>query len=261
MLKLSFIITCFLFSSHALFAQDKSSKPSKLELRNTVIISLAYARHMPMGNLKDRFGSSNTYGIGGAYKFGRNWQAGGGLDLIFSGKVKENTMFDTITGPSNSMIDAQGNLAVVRLYERGYLMHFDFGKVIQLDRLHQNSGLLITGGFGIMSHKIKFQFTRNIMPQLEHGIYKGYDRMSNGLLLRGFLGYQRMEPDELFSFFGGIEYMKGYTRNRRELNYDTRVRDNTLRSDILFGIKIGVIFTINGRKAGQKKGEEEKFYQ
>jgi hypothetical protein len=34
-----------------------------------------------------------------------------------------------------------------------------------------------------------------------------------------------------------------------------------LRNDILIGIKAGVIFTINGRKAGEKKGEEEKFYQ
>ncbi len=210
--------------------------------------------------MADRFGNSNTLGIGGAYKFGRNWQAGGGLDLIFSGTVKENNMFDSITGPSNNMIDAQGNLALVRLYERGFHFHFDFGKIITLDRIHKNSGLLLTGGIGMMQHKIRFQFTRTIMPQLENGMYKGYDRLSNGFMLRGFMGYQRTEPDELLHFYAGVEYLKGFTKSRRELNYDTRVRDTRLRNDILLGLKIGFIIPIGGRKTGTKKGEEEKFY-
>ncbi len=265
MLKIFIILPCLYLSLLTLRAQDTTKtlhkKPERPELRNMAMIVLSYARHTPAGNMKDRFGGSNTYGVGGGYKFGNNWQAGGGLDLIFSGKVKENNMFDSITGVSNSMIDGQGNLAVVRLYERGYHFHFDFGKIFLLDRIHRNSGLLFTGGVGMLQHKIKFQFTRNILPQLEHGAYKGYDRMSNGLMLRGFIGYQRMEPDELFTFYGGIEYLKGFTMNRRELNYDTRVRDNTQRNDILFGAKVGVIFTISGRKAGAKKGEEEKFYQ
>jgi hypothetical protein len=252
---------CFLFVSTSLFAQDTAKRQAKPEYRNIVQITLNYARHAPMGTMKERFGTSNSYGIGTGYKFGRNWQVNAGLDLMFGGKVKENNMFDSITGASRSMIDANGNLAVVRLYERGYMFHFDFGKIIQMDRIHKNSGLLFTGGIGMMSHKIKFQFTRNIMPQLENGLYKGYDRMSNGLMLRGFAGYQRMEPDELFSFYAGIEYLRGYTRSRRSLNYDTRLPDNRLRNDLLIGIKAGVIFTINGRKAGEKKGEEEKFYQ
>ncbi len=261
MLKFCSFTFCFLFTYFFSSAQDSSKRSIKPEYRNIVLITLNFARHTPLGTMQERFGASNTYGIGTGYKFGHNWQFNAGVDLLFSGKVKENGMFDSITGASNSMIDANGNLAVVRLYERGYMFHFDFGKIIQMDRIHRNSGLLFTAGVGMMSHKIKFQFTRNIMPQLENGIYKGYDRMSNGLMLRGFAGYQRMEPNEFFSFYGGIEYLKGYTRNRRTINYDTRMPDNRLRNDILLGVKIGVIFTITGRTAGKKKGEEEKFYQ
>jgi hypothetical protein len=213
-----------------------------------------------MGDLADRFGGSNTLGIAGAYKFGRNWQAGGGFDVIFGSRVKENTMFDSITGNSGSMIDAQGNLAVVRLYERGFHFHFDFGKIINLDRMNRNSGLLLTGGIGMMQHNIKFQFTRTIMPQLENGMYKGYDRLSNGFMIRGFIGYQRLEPDEFLHLHIGVEYLKGFTQSRRELNYDTRIKDTLHRNDILLGLKVGLIIPITGRKAGTKKGEEEKYY-
>lgn len=259
-LKTGIILICLWASFYVGVAQEKSKKPSTTALRNTYQIIISYARHKPMGSMGNRFGNSNTLGLGGAYKFGHNWQAAAGFDVVFGSTVKENTIFDSMTGPSNSLIDAQGNLAVVRLYERGYHFHFDFGKVINLDRIHKNSGLLLTGGMGMMQHKIKFQFTRTILPQLENGMYKGYDRLSNGFMLRGFIGYQRMEPDEMLSFYAGLEYLKGFNRNRRELNYDTRLKDTQLRNDILFGFKIGVIIQLAGRKTGTKKGEEEKFY-
>lgn len=252
-------IVIYLFSI-SLKAQEKDKNALSDQYRNQTLISIAYARHMPLGTMTERFGSSNTLGIGCDYKFGRNWQVGGGLDVIFGSVVKENTMFDTITGASGSMIDAQGNLAVVRLYERGFHFHFDFGKVIPLDRMNLNSGLLISGGIGMIQHNIKFQFTRTIMPQLENGMYKGYDRLSNGFMLRGFIGYQRTEPDELLHFYIGLEYLKGFTQSRREYNYDTRTRDNAMRNDILFGFKVGLIIPLLGKQAGTKKGEEEKFY-
>lgn len=262
--KLFNLTICF-FIAASLQAKDSTRRAPGLPertYRNAGLIGISYARHTPLSDMKVRFGNSNTFGLAGGYKFGKkNWTISGGADIIFSSNVNENTMFDTITGPSGSMIDAQGNLAVVRLYERGYHFHFDFGRVIPLDRIHTNSGILFTEGVGFMQHKVKFLYTRTIMPQLEKDIFKGYDRLSNGLMLRVFLGYQRMEPDELFSFFAGIEYLRGFTRNRRELNYDTRVRDTRLRKDELVGLKFGVIIPILGRKAGTKKGEEEKFFE
>lgn len=262
-LKFIQLTFCFIFVSTAVAGDSTLNKARLIQsnLRNAVIISPGFARHVAMGTMSDRFGNSNTIGLAAGYKFGRNYTFTAGADIIFSGRVKENTMFDSITGPSGSMIDAQGNLAVVRLYERGYHFHFDFGKIIVLNRIHRNSGLLLSGGIGMMQHKIKFQFTRTIMPQLENDIYKGYDRLSNGMMLRGFAGYHRMEPGEMFSYYIGLEYLKGFTRSRRELNYDTRTRDTSLRNDILFGLKFGLIIPIHGRQAGTKKGEEEQYFQ
>lgn len=248
-----------MFVSIGLKAAD-TTKTSAMGYRNTIMIGVNYSRQVPVGLLSKRFGSSNSVGASLGYKFGRNFQIQGAINGMFGGKVKENNMFDTMIGQSGYLIDINGNFAEVRLYERGYNWHFDFGKVFPINRFDINSGLLVTAGAGFMQHKIKYTFQRTVLPQLEGEYANGYDRLTNGFMLRGFIGYQRIDKQAMFNFVAGIEVLNGYTKNRRSYNYDTRAADTRSRNDLLIGFKFGIMVNIDGRLAGTKKGEEGKFF-
>ena len=256
------IICLFLCPLWAYSADSTAVASSKhSNYRNTVLLCMNYARQAPIGVLSKRFGGSNSVGFTFAYKFGRNFQVQGGVNTIFSGKVKESGILDSMIGNGGLLIDNTGTYADVRMYERGYNWHVDFGKIIPLGSFERNSGLLITGGLGFMQHKLKFTFQRTVLPQLENNYYKGYDRLTNGLMVRGFVGYQRIDPNGRMNFYAGMELLNGFTKNRRSYNYDTRKSDTELRNDMLLGLKIGIMISLSGRQAGNKKGDEERFFE
>ncbi len=259
------IIFIFLLLSFSMSAKDiRNDSVSKNKINfldNSILFGVSYAYQQPSGMLLKRFGFSNSLGFSTSYKFGPNIFIQGGIDVFFGSDVKETGILDSITGPSGQLIDAQGNLISVKLYQRGYVWHFNIGKIIPLSRMNLNSGLLFTGGCGFMQHKIKFQYSRGTVPQLDGQNFMGYDRLTNGLMLRGFVGYQRIDPLGMFNYFAGVEFLQGYTYNRRSLNYDTRVRELARRNDILTGIKIGIMVKISGKQAGRKKGENDNFFE
>jgi hypothetical protein len=253
----------YLAPATLLWSQDTLAKKSKLpsSLRNSVLFCVNYGRQVPLADMAKRFGGSNSIGFTAAYKFGKNFQVQAGINTFFSGKVKENGLFDSMKSSSAYLLDINGAYAEIRLYERGYHWHVDFGKIIPLSKFDRNSGLLFTAGLGFMQHKIKFTYEKTVLPQLDNDYYKGYDRLSNGLMARGFIGYQKIDPDGMFNYMGGIEILNGFTKNRREFNYDTRMKDNTSRTDLMIGLKIGIMVTLAGRQAGTKKGDEERIFE
>ncbi len=76
-----------------------------------------------------------------------------------------------------------------------------------------------------MQHKLKYNFAKDLLPQLEGDYVKGYDRLSNGFMTYQFIGYQHMDPRQYVSLIGGVEFYQGYTQSRRGYNYDTRTFD------------------------------------
>lgn len=240
---------------------DTARKKPRTELRNSVLFGFSYSRQAPVGELSKRFGGNSGLGVTAGYKLGRNFLLQAGVQVIFSGKVRENNVFDSMTGSTGYLIDMNGSYTDVHMYERGYNWHIDFGKIFPINKFEKNSGLLITAGGGFMQHKLKFTYSRTLVPQLDNGYYKGYDRLTNGFMLRGFIGYQRIDPKGMLSFVCGVEILDGFTKNRREFNYDTRVKDDHLRHDMLIGARIGVMIALQGRKAGTKKGDEERFFE
>lgn len=257
------LIICFLLASLQTFAQDTAKSSGNVkhkELRNSVLLCFNYTRQYPLGSLSERFGGNNAVGFTGAYKFGNNFQVQAGINTIFGSKIKENGIFDTMIGSSGYLIDINGQFAEIKQYQRGYNWHLDFGKIIPVNKFEKNSGILMTAGAGFMQHYIKYQFQRTVLPQIEGEYAKGYDRLTNGFMLRGFVGYQRIDPESMFNFLGGIEYLHGFTQSRRSYNYDTRQADTQKRNDIQLGIKVGFMISLSGRQAGTKKGEEGHFF-
>ena len=51
------------------------------------------------------------------------------------------------------------------------------------------------------------------------------------------------------NFYGGFEFTQGFTKNRREMNFDTGQKDDLARLDMLFGFRLGWVFPIYKRIA------------
>jgi len=230
-------------------------------MQNQVFIGFNYSRLTPFGDLADRFGSANSVGISAHYKFAGNFQIQGGIHSLFGSKVKEYSVFDTLIGSSGYLLDLNGNYAEVKLYERGYYWHIDAGKIFPLNGFNVNSGIFVSAGLGFIQHKIKFNFQRTVLPQIEGDYQKGYDRLTNGLMFRGFAGYQHLSPSGMFNFVAGIEVLQGSTRSRREFNFDTRIADTKVRNDLMLGLKMGIMINIYRRGRGNLNDREEKIYQ
>ncbi len=257
--SLTFIVLILSFSLYGKLAKD-STKPNIKSFVNATYINADYHFSMPFSDFKNRYGASNLIGIGIGHKFNRNYVVGGSVSYLFGGKVKESSILDSLIGSSGELINNQGNLATLRMYLRGWSYQFYIGKLFYLNPKKVNSGIILKAGIGFLQHKIKFQFTPTTLPQIDGDYMKGYDRLSNGIMYKQFIGYTHFDQEGMFSYYIGVESLIAKTKNRREINFDTRVKDNKVYTDILIGPKIGLMIVFNGRVATGKKGEDNRFF-
>jgi hypothetical protein len=89
-----------------------------------------------------------------------------------------------------------------------------------------------------LQHKIWIHANTNIYPQLDATYVKGYDRMTNGAMVGGSLGYLYLEKKRFLSFYGGIDFKAGFTQERRNWNFDLMSADKHQRLDMFIGIKL-----------------------
>lgn len=216
-----------------------------------VMIGATVAYQLPGGDMADRFG--NNFNTGGVFqwKSKTNWILGIEGDFLFAESVKENNILDKYLTPDGNIIDGQGSYAIVSLRERGLKAEIKAGKIFPVIGPNKNSGLMATLGIGYLQHKIKIETPGNPIPYLEGDYLKGYDRLSTGIELTEFLGYMNFSNRRLINFYAGIEMTQAFTKNRRQMNFDTGTSDNKSRTDLLFGIRIGWVFPIYKRIADQ----------
>jgi len=254
-------IFCLFLFPLTVLGNDSTAKKKSPVYRNATLLCFNYGRQVPVGILAKRYAGSNSVGFTAAYKFGKNFQVQTGINTIFSGKVKENGILDSMIGNGGLLLDINGTYAEVKMYQRGLHWHADIGKIIPISNFDMNSGLFFSAGLGFIQHKIKFTHQRTVLPQLEGEYYKGYDRLTNGFMLRGFAGYQRIDPKGMLNFVAGIEILNGFTKNRRSFNYDTRQAETSMRNDLLIGLKFGIMISLKGGQAGIKKNDEERYFE
>lgn len=70
-------------------------------------------------------------------------------------------------------------------------------------------------------------------------------------MLNQFLGYINFSNSKRINFYAGLNFTEGFTQNRRAMNFDTGLKDNTKRFDLLIGFRIGWIFPLYKRMADQ----------
>lgn len=197
------------------------------------------AIQQPAGDLGDRFG--NNVSIGGSFQWKSRSNILLGIDgnFIFGDQVKENAILSDISTKQGYVIGVNGLYADVFLYERGYSIIAKAGKIFPWIGPNKNSGITFTGGLGFIQHKIRIEDKTNTAAPLTKEYKKGYDRLTNGICFYQFVGYTNFSNTKLVNFYIGFELMEAFTQNRRSYNFDTMMKDDSQRLDVLVGVKLG----------------------
>lgn len=236
----------FLFLCALLFGMSLQTK-AQVSVKDSVIaitmVNASFAFHQPDGDLADRFGNSNAIGLSALRKTNKNWIWGAELNFIIGSDIQDDELFDNITA-GLSVIDANGQLATIRVFQRGMYFNATVGKIIPVLGPNKNCGIMLTAGLGYMYHKIKIESLGNRTPQLSDDLIEGYDRYTAGMFTSQFIGYSYLSNKRKINFYAGFEFLQGYTEDKRAFNYTTGERIEGQRNDLLWGFRIGWILPI-----------------
>lgn len=222
-------------------------------IRDSIIrfpfIGIGYGLYQPAGDMADRFGINSQFTGDLIFKTKKNFLFGVSGGFIFGDKIKETNLLSAISTENGQIIGYDGLYADVRTFERGYQLSAVFGKIIPFKKPNKNSGIVIMGGPGFIQHKIRIENIGNTAPQLTKAYLKGYDRLTNGLEMREFIGYIYFSNRQLVNFFGGFEFIQGFTSGRRDYNFDDpKQTENKDRIDHLIGFKLGWVLPLYKKK-------------
>ena len=248
MLKKLFVSILLLMSF--LLGEGQSIKDSSVFLST---FSISYAYQIPGGDLAKRFGNSSSVGADLTFKTKRNYIVGLEFNYIFGKKLKSEAsgVLDSIATSNYQIINKYGEFAQIALSERGYYVGVKIGKLFPVKWSNPNSGILITGSVGLLEHKIRIDNDANNAPQILDDYKKGYDRLTNGLSITEFIGYQHLSNKKRFNVYAGFEFYQAWTKCRRDFNFDTMEKDNLNRHDYLYTFKVGWIFLIRKRQPAE----------
>lgn len=248
-MKWFFTLSLGLFFTGTILAQSNS--PYAQNKGDVLMPYLSYAAHRPAAALQDRFGNSFSLGAGVDWLTAKsNWIFGINANFLFGNTVKTDVLASLRTDAGfiigNSRLPAD-----VVLRQRGWLLHAEIGKHIPFSSKNPRSGIRISISPGILQHKIRIQDDpQQAVPQLLGDYKKGYDRLTNGLSVTEFIGYELLSANRRMNFFLGFEFTQAFTQNRRDFDFATRTKDETKRTDLLYGIRLGWIIPFYVGSAG-----------
>ncbi|MDD4217700.1 MAG: hypothetical protein PHZ24_10240 [Bacteroidales bacterium] len=236
--KTLILVFAILFSS-IVFGQVKDSS------LNIWQCEINYSFQVPGGDMADRFGVNSTIGVGLNYKFKSNWTVGFEVSYLFGGILKDSSsVLEGLMTNNGKIINEHGEYGTVLLTERGFYSGIKLGRVFPVGKSNPNSGIVFNIGAGLLQHHIHIENKDNNTPPVLDDYKKGYDRLTNGLSMREFVGYQYLSNKNALNFYVGLEFYQAWTKCRRDFNFDTMERDDTPRNDYLFGIRAGWILPL-----------------
>lgn len=214
--------------------------------KRILMIGLQFSVQKPGYQLEQRFGNSLNVGIPIFYKTKSNFLFGIEGNYFFGNTVKEDVL-GSFRNQDGTIINNTGVPATIRIFERGFNLFAEAGKIIPISTKNKNSGFLALAGIGYLQHKIKFYNPARDVAQLAGTKYKGYDRLSGGIAFSGFVGYFYLSKNKLANFYLGIESIYGITNGLRGYQYDLMQEDNKKRIDGLTGLRVGWILPLYKR--------------
>ena len=198
-----------------------------------------YAYQVPKGDLGNRFGGNSSIGGGFMIKTRSNWLFAAEGNYLFGNTVKNSdSLLKHISTPDGYVINANGYYAEIGFAETGFNFSGKFGKLFPILSPNPNSGPIVMVGGGFLQDKIKIHDGDNTAPQVYGDYKKGYDRLNNGWIFTASLGYLFLSDSRLINFYLGFEFTQAWTKYRRDLNFDTGLRDNSSLSSQFYGAKV-----------------------
>ncbi|MCB9231428.1 MAG: hypothetical protein H6581_07190 [Bacteroidia bacterium] len=247
-----------------LFILTTASLKAQVSISDSAIgfgmINMEYYASAPGGDLKDRFGFTNTMGASIGWKWPSNFYVLGSWQGLFGNQVKDSVGWNVMTmlynverNAYNGLIPGtDGKLTEVRFYERGYVIPLVVGKIFPISPANPNSGLYVEAGTQFIQHKIHLEAIGQDAPAVAKPYNKGYDRLTNGLgLVEGF-GFRYFSRNRLVNFHLGMQFSQNFTKSRRSVNLDSGQTEFPNRLDLLYGFKLGWTFLIYNQAADKE---------
>jgi len=239
------VLLVFVLSTFCSFGQN---------IRDTAIsaplLSLSYGLQIPGADLVERFGINNSLGFSAGIKHHSNWQYEVEGTFFFSSNVKDTAMLNglnPIDGQKKNefqIIDQFGEYNPVLIFERGFTITANVGRVFPVFGPNVNSGLIAKVGVGTIWHRVRIDNQGNEIPQLTKDKLPFYDRKTLGVTLKQYIGYQHLSNNRLANFNIGFEIYEGITQGIRDYQIDYMGPYKDKRLDILYGIRVGWIVPV-----------------
>lgn len=234
-------------------AQNEKTPRPVFEPKSGFICQFTYTYQVPGGDMAKRFGNNSALGTGVYYKTFDNWLFGVEGNYLFAPVVKETGIFNAIVNENGQAVDENGFFVPINVTERAFNLMAKVGKIIPFNKRNENSGLMISVGVGFLEHKIRIDNTTRGVVALQGDLGKGYDRLTNGLAVNQFIGYQYLDKRKRVNFFAGFEFYQAFTQNRRNWNYDMMRPDTAPRKDFLYGLRVGWLLPIYSTRSADSE--------
>ena len=207
-------------------------------------VRVSLALQSPKGDFAEDYGTNSNIGLSIGWKNKRNQTFELNYNFIHSENVKNSSVLDHLINDQGWIINQYGEENLYLMYHRGGLISFDIGKVLNLIGPNPNSGIFLKGGIGSMYHKIRIENQENLIPQLKKEYLKYYDRLTVGVLLKQYIGYQNMSNNKLVNFTIGIEIIQGFNRGMRDYQIDLMGPYTDNKFDVYLGLRAGWFFPV-----------------
>ncbi|HZF99997.1 MAG TPA: hypothetical protein VEY71_03305 [Chitinophagales bacterium] len=245
-------LLCTLLFMAAFFQQAVAQSSLRDTSVSGLLVGFSYGYQFPLADMAERFGNNGLVGTEITYKLRNNFTFGAEAGLIFGRSVNQAGFLDSLMTPDGYFMGYNGLYGNIALYERGFNFSGNVGKIIPVFNANPNSGVYIRLGAGFLQHKIKITDTEETLYPLNGEYVKGYDRLSNGLMLSQYVGFLHLDPRHFVNFHVGLLVQEGFTQNRRSWNFDERRKETEKRLDVLVGLRGTWILPFYG-KADERK--------
>lgn len=236
MKKYIYLILCVL-GAHHMMAQPFREHPTVPEGSSkgkAILTHLMFGYHLPGGDLSDRFGQAFSAGLGGEFLTKNNFILGLEGHFYYGNIVNEDPLAILRT-PEGGIIGNDRLIASVVLRQRGLYTGALVGKIFTFSK--KRSGIRLTLGAGWSRHKIRIQDDNSSVAQLSGDYIKGYDRLTAGLGIQQFIGWQHLAENRRANWLLGFEFGQAFTNTRRDWDFNERRKLDQKRIDLRFGIR------------------------
>jgi len=244
------LVFCLVF----LFSLQAQDGPAVLPVKtNPGFINIfSYGVDLPGGDMADKYGLNLRFGASSSYYFqNSNISLGISVDYMLGQKVKNDPIANLRT--SDGYIVSTGGLQnSLKISQRGLVFGAYMSKIFPFKHDKTRTGIRLDIGCYYFGHWTHFNDEFGVIPQLVGEYKKGYDRMSGGLALKEFIGYQYLDQKSRISFIAGFEFFQAQTKSLRYNMYDSATTDTSKNFDMLFGFKAGWILPIYIEKSPEE---------